>query len=270
MEPRLVAIAGPLKGSTIPLIDLETIIGRDPGNAVAVNDPLVSRRHCSIRNSGNEVQVEDLQSLNGTFVNDEPTREKTLAHGDRIKVGSSQFIFMVRDDLANLGVPLTDSFDEDLLTTVTIRLDRQDSVYLRPDAFSEALPSNARLARDLAALLRISTAINGIRTAEELQRRILEMMFEVMPIERGAILLSGQNPDEFVSGAYRDCVSDVCQPFRISRTIAKQVLRDGVGLMANDVLHDEQIHPSESLVASQIRSLLCVPLTVFGSKVGVV
>src|SRR5262245_12574947 len=50
MEPRLIALAGPLKGTTILLTDVETIIGRDPGNTVAINDPLVSRRHCCIRN----------------------------------------------------------------------------------------------------------------------------------------------------------------------------------------------------------------------------
>jgi transcriptional regulator with GAF, ATPase, and Fis domain len=59
-------------------------------------------------------------------------------------------------------------------------------------------------------------------------------------------------------------------PFRISRTIARQVLRDGVAVMANDVLHDQQFLPTESIVASQIRSLLCVPLLVFGAKLGLI
>ena len=72
MDPKLVAIAGPLKGSSISIITGETIIGRDPANAVAVNDPLVSRRHCSIRNRGLEIQVADLESLNGTFVSRSP------------------------------------------------------------------------------------------------------------------------------------------------------------------------------------------------------
>src|SRR2546430_1624636 len=90
MEPRLIAITGPLKGTTIPLEEAETIIGRDPANAVSINDPLVSRRHCSIRNHEGKVQVADLESLNGTFVNGVPTRDKPLEHGDRIKVGSSR------------------------------------------------------------------------------------------------------------------------------------------------------------------------------------
>src|ERR1041384_7592571 len=107
MEPRLVAITGPLKGTTVSLADRETIIGRDPTNAVAINDPLVSRRHCSIRNRAGAMQVEDLESLNGTFVNGVPTRQKALEHGDRIKIGESQFIFLVREDSATATVPLT-------------------------------------------------------------------------------------------------------------------------------------------------------------------
>ena len=271
MEPRLIAIAGPLKGTTISLTDIETIIGRDTGNSVAINDPLVSRRHCSIRNSGALVHVSDLESLNGTFVNGVPAREKQLEHGDRIKVGGSQFIFLLHDEPVDTAVPpMSDSFLGELVTTVTVKVDRRDPVFVQQDSSSEALPPNARLARDLAAVLRISTAINGIRKPEELQRRVLDMMFEVLPIERGAILLNGYQSDEFVSGVYRDRVSNVNEPFRISRTIARQVLRDGVAVMANDVLNDQQFMPTESIVASQIRSLLCVPLLVFGAKLGLV
>jgi Nif-specific regulatory protein len=271
MEPRLIAIAGPLKGTTIPLTDIEMIIGRDTGNTVAINDPLVSRRHCSIRNSGALVHLSDLESLNGTFVNGVPAREKQLEHGDRIKVGGSQFIFLLHDEDVDTAVPpMSDSFLGQLITTITVKVDRREPVFLQQDNSSEALPPNARLARDLAAVLRISTAINGIKKAEELQRRVLDMMFEVLPIERGAILLNGHQSDEFVSGVYRDRVSDVNAPFQISRTIARQVLRDGVAVMANDVLNDQQFLPTESIVASHIRSLLCVPLLVFGAKLGLI
>ena len=84
MEPRLIAISGPLKGTTVLLAEAETIIGREPGNAVAISDPLVSRRHCSIRrdNSG-KLQVSDLESLNGTFVNGVQAQEKVLTRPPR-------------------------------------------------------------------------------------------------------------------------------------------------------------------------------------------
>jgi transcriptional regulator with GAF, ATPase, and Fis domain len=268
MEPKLVAVAGPLKGTTIPLLEKETIIGRDLTNHVTINDPLVSRRHCSIRNQGDEVHLSDLKSLNGTFINDENAQERLLQHGDRIKVGASHFIFLLHDE--DEIVPLSDSVSEQLLTTVTMKLDQQQTAFFQPDGFADTQAHDARLSRELAALLRISTAINGIKKAQELQGRVLEMMFEVMPIERGAILLTGPNSDDFASGVYRDALTKATDPFRISRTIARQVLFDGVALMANDVLNDQQFNPSESLVASQIRSLLCVPLLVFGSKLGII
>src|SRR5437867_1689297 len=111
MEPRLIAITGPLKGSTITLADPETVFGREPTNPVPINDPLISRRHCSIRNKGDSIEVLDLESLNGTFVNGVPTRQKSLEHGDRIKIGGSQFIFLIQADDSPVEVPLTDTFN---------------------------------------------------------------------------------------------------------------------------------------------------------------
>jgi Nif-specific regulatory protein len=118
--------------------------------------------------------------------------------------------------------------------------------------------------------LRISTAINVIKKAEELQSRVLEMIFEVMPVERGAILLTVDNSEEFVSGTYRERDSHSAEPFRITRTIVRRTFREGIAVIANDILTDKEIQPTESLVASQIRSLLCVPLVVFGTKLGVI
>jgi Nif-specific regulatory protein len=270
MEPRLIAITGPLKGTTIPLADTETTIGREPTNPVALNDPLVSRKHCAICRADGKLQMRDLESLNGTLVNGVPTRQKALEHGDRIKIGGSQFVYLEQGNDSVPLVPLTDSFEGQFITSITVKVDTDDSVFLQPDRVAGTLPPNARLARDLAAVLRISTAINAIRKAEELQSRVLEMIFEVMPVERGAILLTLDNSEEFVSGTYRERDSDSAEPFRISRTIVRRTFREGIAVIANDILTDTQIQPTESLVASQIRSLLCVPLMVFGSKLGVI
>jgi len=255
---------------TIPLGELEITIGRDAANEVAINDPLVSRRHCAIRHLGGHVQVSDLQSLNGTFVNGMPIREKALEHHDRIKVGASQFIFLVREDDTALSVPLSDSSDGQIAPAITLQLECEESVDRQVDQVSEKISPNLRPARDLAALLRISTAINGIKKPQELESRVLDMLLEVIPVERAAILLAGQNPDEFISGAYCERATDSKASFRISRTIVRQVLRGGLAVMGNDVLSDSAFQSNESIVASQIRSLLCVPLIVFGSKLGVI
>src|SRR4051812_13425036 len=98
MNPRLVAIAGPLKGTTFPLTEEEVSIGRETSNRLCIRDPSISRRHCVIKKEEEQFKVTDLESLNSTFVNDMPVKERTLEHGDQIKFGSSLFLFLLRDD----------------------------------------------------------------------------------------------------------------------------------------------------------------------------
>jgi hypothetical protein len=72
-------------------------IGRTAGNALRIDDGSISRIHCSIaiRDSG-EVVVADLESANGTFVNDgrlEPNEARKLTPGDVIRLGDVAFTF---------------------------------------------------------------------------------------------------------------------------------------------------------------------------------
>ena len=53
-----------------------------------------------------------------------------------------------------------------------------------------------RMARDLAALFRISNVINSVRDLELLQQELLQLIFEVVPAESGAILLYSNLDEE--------------------------------------------------------------------------
>ena len=66
----------------------ETLIGRSPYCSIVINDGLVSRQHAAIRVTREGMQIEDLGSRNGTFVNQRRVSgTHTLAPGDRIEVG---------------------------------------------------------------------------------------------------------------------------------------------------------------------------------------
>src|SRR5439155_11925221 len=67
----------------------------------------------------------------------------------------------------------------------------------------------------LSALLRVSSEMNRIRKSDDLQNRLLELILEVMPAERVAILLTGQKNDNFVSRTYRDIENSDPVPFPI-------------------------------------------------------
>ncbi len=270
MKPRLVAISGSLSGAIFPITELELSAGRHASNEVFVDDDLASRKHCVLQVEGDRVRIRDLESLNGTCVNGVAIRDTQLQHGDRVQIGGSQFIFLEHEDAADSLPAFTDAEDDGFTTRMTVRLELGDAVYLKPEKIAEQLPSSSRLGRGLGALLRISSSINAIRNTQELQNRVLELILEAIPAQRAAILLAGHRQTDFVSGAYRERGSDLKAVFRVSRTIAHQVLRDGISLMSNDVTADGVIDPTESLVAANVRSVLCVPLIVFDTNLGVI
>jgi two-component system, NtrC family, response regulator len=269
VNPRLVAISGPLKESVFALPTEELSLGRDATNSLPLTDPSVSRRHCIIRREGVQFKVLDLDSRNGTLVNSQSVKESWLHHHDEITVGDSVFLFLTEEESDKLAAPSRPvEFDDEKPTRATAEIRPQDVLYLQPDKILSELPATSRLARNLNALLKISRAVHSIRDLDELQAQILDLTFEVAPAEHGAILLDGTNGREFnsVFGRNRDAGND--HPVRVSRTIAQRVLAEGVAILGSDVPGSSGLGKVESLVASQVRSLLCVPLTLFNRSIG--
>lgn len=266
MRPRLLVIAGPSKDSTIPLPEGEATIGRDPTSAVAVIDPSVSRKHCVLRYEDGRFQINDLESRNGTLVNGVAVKEQWLRHGDEIATGDSVFLFLVEEDeRANPRSRV--EFDESRPTAETKILHPREVVYLQPDRLLRELPPTSQIARNLSALLKISRVVHAIRGLEELQAQLLDLIFEVIPAGRGAILLSEGPGQEFNCLYARTRQAGQPQLIRVSRTIARQVMRENVAILGVDVAGGA-LRDVESLVASEVRSLLCVPLSVFQRMIG--
>ena len=67
-------------------------VGRSTGADFTVDAPLVSRVHCRLTAGATDLEVTDLESTNGTFVNGERVEKKLLKTGDRIGVGRVELI----------------------------------------------------------------------------------------------------------------------------------------------------------------------------------
>jgi transcriptional regulator with GAF, ATPase, and Fis domain len=141
-------------------------------------------------------------------------------------------------------------------------------LYLQPDRILKELPPSSRLARNLNALLKISGVVHSIRDLDELQGRILSLIFDVVPAERGAILLDGKGDETFSSVFAQHRIAKSVLPVRVSRTIAQQVMKEGLAILGADVPGSNGLADVESLIDCQVRSLLCVPLTMFQKVTG--
>jgi Nif-specific regulatory protein len=269
MTPKLIASSGSLRGTTFALAEDEISIGRDLSNTVSLNDPSVSRRHCAIKKNGstNSFHITDLESYNGTFVNGVPVAEQSLTHGDQIALGDIRFIFLTHEDPVAAAISLQDG---DLVSRSTIRLEREQAFYLRPEGAVPESAVDSRAIRERNALLKISTTINSIRDSNELQQRLLELTFEAVPADRGAILLAGNDCEDFVSCRGWNRLNGADDSVKVSQTISRQVLRDVVAILSNDVVRNENIGGLPSLLEAQVCSLLCVPLVAFDKPLGVI
>ncbi len=268
LRPRLLVIAGPSKDSTIPLPDGEATLGREPTNAVAVADASVSRKHCLLRREEDgRFQIKDLDSRNGTMVNGLAVKEQWLRHGDEIATGDSVFLFLIED--ADQAVPASRvEFDDSHPMAETKLIHPREVVYLQPDRLLRELPATSQVARNLNALLKISRVVHAIRDLEELQAQLLDLIFEVVPAGRGAILLAEGAELEFNCLYARTRQAGQPQLVRVSRTIARQVMKENVAILGMDIPASGKLRDVESLVASEVRSLLCVPLALFQRVIG--
>ncbi|MGE0456353.1 MAG: FHA domain-containing protein [Vicinamibacteria bacterium] len=91
MKPVLRVIAGPSEGETYALgADSALSIGRGPTNDITLADSSVSGEHCRIRPESGLFVVHDLQSTNGTWVNDMRIQRQPLREGDVLRIGETK------------------------------------------------------------------------------------------------------------------------------------------------------------------------------------
>jgi len=77
-------------------LDGDLVMGRGEHAEIRLEDPFASSRHARIYEQGNIVVIEDLDSTNGTYLNEELLQTPRPLHpGDRVRIGDSEFVFEV-------------------------------------------------------------------------------------------------------------------------------------------------------------------------------
>jgi transcriptional regulator with GAF, ATPase, and Fis domain len=243
-------------------------IGRDPSNSICVEDACVSLNHCRISRENEHFLLTDMDSDSGTFVNGLPVKRRVLAPGDEIAVGSSLFLFEVE----RAPTPARSAVHLDEHSTADAQVEQlrhEELLYIRPDSLA-ALPHSERLARALSTLLKISTVIGSIRDVESLEWQLLGMIFDVIPAERGAILLAEDTTEESPSPVAWDRVAGPDHPVHVSRALTRRVIVERISVLENERPKLDACATSDRQASKTAHSLLCVPLSAGGPVLGVI
>ena len=85
---------GANKGSRYLISEERTSIGRSPESEIFLDDVTVSRSHAVIERNGSTFALNDLGSLNGTYINNQSLKTSPLTSGDEIQIGKFHLIFV--------------------------------------------------------------------------------------------------------------------------------------------------------------------------------
>jgi transcriptional regulator with GAF, ATPase, and Fis domain len=247
MRAGLVAVTGPLAGSSLPLPPGETSIGRDGSNALAIAGLSVSPRHCVMVCADSGVTIRDADRGNPTFVNGLPAGDRLLQDGDEIQIGDS--LLVLRLDAGSDSPSDAVQVEEAPGPPPGMVVLRREDVF--EQSSSPPLVSPERLARDLATLVRTSAAINAVRGLVALERPIIELIADAVPASRGALLLAGDSRSAIAWNGSTD------RPVRVSGPVLDRVLHELVGVLCAG---DEGPH----------LSVLAAPLVAFDHVIGAI
>ncbi len=249
---KLLSVTDPTAGAIL-LRDTRTTLGRASSNNVVLDDREVSKHHAEIICEGGSYVLCDLGSSNGTFVNGERILRHVLESGDEVEIGGGRYRFCVGEEDARDKVAILPASPIDKTTVLAAAA--RDSFVPEGKLGDAAMlrPAYERLRAAFAAVQEL-VAIPDVR---QLCDRILDITFELLPVDTGAVLLF-DNAERLVPWAYRGVAAG--GRIVISRTIIDEVLRRRTAILAQDALTDARFGGAHSIAMSGVRSLLCVPL----------
>jgi pSer/pThr/pTyr-binding forkhead associated (FHA) protein len=259
-------VNGPYRGREKTLGEKSLTIGRDAEAGIQILDRSASRFHAEIFPVGGMYFVRDLESKNGTFINDDRLGdEELLREGDVIKIGTTELAYesgaALADDDSSARIAYND--DPDMLSnTLEFRVDELSDI----DEIQEQDPGQDG-ARGLRILYQVGRILSEAGDAGERESKVLECLIGAMPAESALVFKREVATGKLVPTTVRTSGPNV-QPV-ISRSIIKKTFAENKALHSANASEDERFERNASVISKGIRSVICVPLAIGGHTKGV-
>jgi serine phosphatase RsbU (regulator of sigma subunit) len=249
------------------------VIGRNSDCDVPLDVAAVSRRHAAIVRDRDDFFVEDLESRNGTFLNDERVVKRApLRDGDQLLICGQTFRFhgdhragaTIGEDTSLLDL-LEDDTTENARASVMATFDVGGGG-------SASWRLSAKPEVKLAALLEITNNLGKAMSVEEILPKLLDSLFKIfVQADRGFVVMRPKPDGPLVPVAQKNRREGDEQRTRISRTIIEEAMKSRKAILSADASSDERFNMAQSIADFAIRSMICAPMVgTEGEPLGVI
>jgi adenylate cyclase len=255
----LFVVNGICGGTVFFLPDVPTVLGRSAECQVQIADPWISSMHAMFEKRGAELWLVDLESRNGTWVNEHKVNEAPLAAGYRLRFGKTEV--ELREGLTPRPlVPLLAEHGTIVRYLADMQAESRQAQEAEPKR--ETDPSSRRTTnrtpssrRQIAVLNDMGRSLVDAPDLDTALARILHSVATAVRSERSTILLMDE------SGRMQPRATEPTgSPPRVSETVVAAAARGRAGLLTVDAQQDLRFTGSQSVIAQGIRSCLCVPV----------
>lgn len=251
-----VTIYSPLFSPFRQPLEVQTVsIGRASDCSIPIKDRYLSRRHAEIVARGDSWVLKDLGSANGTYLNgNRVENDERLNPGDRIRLGDTEILFEIPEKSTDRLIAVSENVSSPTIAIpvndISDRLDAQEPARLQ---------TLTLLARELIE----------DRPMDELFGFIVDRVMDHLKPSRAAIALLGEDGLSFTEVEVRRHDSTDRSELKISQTLLTQIIGEKKALAYVDVSGDEKLRSAHSIIMQGIHSILCAPLLIGNSVVGV-
>lgn len=242
----LVIVRGPQIGRQFPLRKGDNILGRQSDSSICLEAREVSRHHARITCQNDAYFIEDLGSINKTYLNGRPVSSREpLNERDVVQIGP--YALALRPEPDGLEIRTLEG-DPELVIRGQLSVSSTNiSIYDQGPA------------QKLQVVLEIAQHLGRTLDINELVGKLLDQLMRLFPqADRGLVLLGDANRPKLQE--VRERHPNEAGNFRYSRTLIQEAMDKGVAFFSEDMGTSPPVDVSDSIRSLNLRSVLCVPL----------
>ncbi|MBX7219680.1 MAG: SpoIIE family protein phosphatase [Blastocatellia bacterium] len=272
------------------LAKVRTTIGRSSRNDVCLSDPFASRLHAEIRREDEFYFITDMGSANGTYHNGVRLNGTLpLNFGDVVRIGETKMHFRESSPATASANILLEDADWASSAEATI-MGRSSGAREKENLFSSVINevagnrSGERTGflvpvpttdkpRDLLSIVsKVVETLLSEKNLDETLKLILDLVFEAVAAERGYILLLETGGELVLKASHLPPTEQghTVEEIKLSRAICDKVIGDCTSVLTSDAQHDPRFSLSHSIVLSNVRSIMAVPLALNDEVLGMI